>query len=57
MRELLKKQGEEEKAARLDELSEKIKKSFLKKFTKTDGTLYDVLPENQSRFAAMKFLH
>ena len=27
-------------------LSEKIKKSFLKKFTKPDGTLYDVLPEN-----------
>ena len=40
------KQGEEEKAARLDVLSEKIKKSFLKKFTKPDGTLYDVLPEN-----------
>ena len=34
------------KAARLDVLSEKIKKSFLKKFTKPDGTLYDVLPEN-----------
>lgn len=57
VRELLKKQGEEEKAARLDVLSEKIKKSFLKKFTKPDGTLYDVLPENgepvmrQSRFA------
>ena len=46
VRELLKKQGEEEKAARLDVLSEKIKKSFLKKFTKPDGTLYDVLPEN-----------
>ena len=40
------KQGEEEKAARLDALSEKIKNSFLKKFTKPDGTLYDVLPEN-----------
>ena len=40
------KQGEEEKAARLDVLSEKIKKSFLKKFKKPDGTLYDVLPEN-----------
>lgn len=46
VRELLKKQGEEEKAARLDVLSEKIKNSFLKKFTKIDGTLYDVLPEN-----------
>ena len=46
VRELLKKQGEEEKAARLDVLSEKIKKSFLKKFTEPDGTLYDVLPEN-----------
>ena len=46
VRELLKKHGEEEKAARLDVLSEKIKKSFLKKFTKPDGTLYDVLPEN-----------
>lgn len=46
VRELLKKQGEGEKATCLDELSEKIKKSFLKKFTKTDGTLYDVLPEN-----------
>lgn len=63
VRELLKKQGEEEKAARLDVLSEKIKKSFLKKFKKPDGTLYDVLPEKesqmmrQSRFAAMKFLH
>ncbi|MDY3730930.1 MAG: amylo-alpha-1,6-glucosidase [Candidatus Choladocola sp.] len=45
LRELFKKQGESEKAARLDTLSEKIKTSFLAKFTKPDGTLYDVLPE------------
>lgn len=54
LRELLKKQGESEKAQRLNALSEKIKKSFLEKFTKPDGTLYDVLPEKGEPDAASR---
>lgn len=54
VRELFKKQGENEKAARLDALSAKIKTSFLAKFTKPDGTLYDVLPEKGEPDASSK---
>ncbi len=54
LRELFKKHGESEKAARLDTLSAKIKTNFLAKFTKPDGTLYDVIPEKGKPDAASR---